>query len=73
MKDVTLLHKWYAHDQFKPENQLKQVKAHASEEAVTSKLHHAVKKYPDINAIKWSKDCPKTYERGKLFLPNRVI
>jgi hypothetical protein len=70
MKDVMSLHKWYAHDRFKPKNQLKQVKAHAFEEAITSKLHLAVKKYPDIDAIKWSKDCPKTYESGKLFLQN---
>jgi hypothetical protein len=32
-----------------------------------------VKKYPDVEAIKWSKDCPKKYEGGKNFLPNRVI
>jgi hypothetical protein len=70
MQDMMSLHKWYAHDQFKPENQGKKVKAHASEEAITSKLHQAVKKYPDVDAIKWSKDCSKKYERGKLFLPN---
>lgn len=32
-----------------------------------------VKKYPDVEAITWSKDCPKKYKRGKPFLPNRVI
>jgi hypothetical protein len=73
MKDVTSLHKWYAHDQFKPENQLKEVKAHAFEEAVTSKLHHVVKKYPDVDTIKWSKDCTETDKRGKHFLTNWII
>lgn len=73
MNDVTNISKWYAHDQFKPENLVKKVPAHASKEAVTSKLHQAVKKYPNVEGIKWSKDCPKTYERGKSFLPNRVI
>jgi hypothetical protein len=73
IKDVTSVHKWYAHDQFKPGNQVKEVLAQASKEAITSKLHQAIKKYPDVEAIKWSEDFPKTYERGKHFLPNRVI
>jgi hypothetical protein len=38
-----------------------------------SKLHRAVKKYLDVESIKWSKDCPEKYERGKNFLPNRII
>ena len=67
MKDVSLVHKWYAHDQFKPENQIKKVPTRASEEAVTSKLHQIAKHYPNVDAIKWSN------ERGKPFLPNRDI
>ena len=52
---------------------LKKVPSRASKEAVTSKLHQIAKKYPNVDAIKWSKDCPKTYERGKPFLPNQDI
>jgi hypothetical protein len=52
---------------------LKKVPTWASEEVITSKVHQTAKKYPNIDAIKWSKDCPKTYERGKPFLPNRDI
>jgi hypothetical protein len=73
MSDVASVHKWYAHDQFKLENQVKEVPAQGSKEAGDSKLHQAVKKYPDVESIKWSKDCPEKYERGKNFLPNRVI
>ena len=73
MKDVTLASKWYAHDQFKPKNQIKQVKGHASEKAIASKLHQTAKRYPEVDTIKWSKDYLEKYERGKLFLPNRVI
>jgi hypothetical protein len=70
MRDVSSVHKWCAHDQFKSENQVKEVPKRASNEAVTSKLHKPAKKFPNVDAIKWSKDCPKTYERGKPFLPN---
>ena len=73
MKDVTSASKWYAHDQFKPENQIKQVKGNASKKAVASKLHQTAKRYLEVDTIKWSKDYPEKYERGKLFLPNRVI
>ena len=73
VKDVSSVSKWYSHDQFKPENQVKQVPEQGSEEAVTSKLHQIIKQYPNIDDIKWSKDCLKTYERGKPFLPNRDI
>ena len=73
MKDVLSVHKWYAHDQFKTENQVKKVSTWASKEAVTSKVHQIAKKYPNVDAIKRSKDCPKTYERGKPFLPNQDI
>ena len=52
---------------------LKKVPTRASEEAITSKVHQIAKKYPNVDAIKWSKDCPKTYERGKPFLPNQDI
>ena len=73
MKDVSLVSKWYSHDQFKPENEVKKVPSRGSKEAVTSKLHQIAKQYPNIDAIKWSKDYRKTYERGKPFLPNRDI
>ena len=66
MKDVSSVHKWYAHDQFKSENQVNKIPSWASEEAI-------IKWYPNVDAIKWSKDCPKTYERGKPFLSNRDI
>jgi hypothetical protein len=69
MRDITSMAKWYAHDQFKSKNPVKEVPARASEEAVTSKQQLA-KKYPNVDAIKWTNDCPKTYERGKPFLPN---
>jgi hypothetical protein len=70
MRDVSSVHKWYVHDQFKPKNQVKEVPKRAFDEAITIKLHKPTKKYPNVDAIKWSKDCPKTYERGKPFLPN---
>ena len=72
MRDVTSTSKWFGHDQFKPENLIKEVPARASEEAVTSKQQPA-KKYLNVDAIKWSKDCPKTYKRGKPFLQMRDI
>jgi hypothetical protein len=73
MKDVASVIKWYSHDQFKPENQVKEVSAQAPKEATSSKLHQVVKKYPNAEAITWSKDCSQKYERGKPFLPNRAI
>lgn len=73
MPDILSVHKWYAHDQFKPENQAKEALAQGSKEAGDSKLHTTFKKYPDVESIKWSEDCPKEYVRGKLFLPNWVI
>ena len=42
---------------------LKKVPTWASEEAITSKVHQTAKKYPNVDAIKWSKDCLKTYEK----------
>jgi hypothetical protein len=72
MRDVTSMAKRYAHDQFKPENQVKEVLARASEEAITGK-QQPTKKYPNVDAIKWSNDCLKTYERGKPFLPNQHL
>jgi hypothetical protein len=72
MRDVMSTCKWYTHEQFKPENHVKEVPSRASKEAVTSKQQLA-KKYPNVDAIKWSKDCPKTYERGKPFLLNQDI
>jgi hypothetical protein len=70
MKDVSSISKWFAHDQFKLENQVKHVYARASEPFDTSKLHQEVKKYPNVDKINWTKDVPKKYERGKNFLPN---
>ena len=52
MKDISSVHKWYAHDQFNPENQVKKVPTRASEEAVTSKVNQTAKKYPNVDAIK---------------------
>jgi hypothetical protein len=46
-RDVSSTSKWYAHDQFKPENQVKEVPAWGSEEAVASK-QQPTKKYPNI-------------------------
>ena len=43
MKDVSSVHKWYSHDQFKPENQVKKVPTRASKEAVTSKVHQTAR------------------------------
>jgi hypothetical protein len=73
MKDVPLIDKWFARDQYKPENQVKEVYARASEPPDTSKLHQPVKKYPSVEDIKWTKDCPEKYIRGKHFLPNRIM
>jgi hypothetical protein len=73
MKDVSTISKWFAHDQFKPENQVKHVYARASEPPDTSELHQEVKKYPNVDEINWTKDVSKKYERGKNFLPNRIM
>jgi len=73
MKDVSLIDKWFTRDQYKPENQVKDLHARASESPDTSKLHQEVKKYPNVDEIKWTKDVPKEYERGKHFLPNRIM
>jgi hypothetical protein len=73
MKTVPLIDKWFARDQYKPENQVKDVYARASEPLDTSKLHQPVKKYPSVEDIKWTNDCPKKYVRGKKFLPNRIM
>jgi hypothetical protein len=53
MQDVTTTSKWYAHDQFKSDNQVKEVAG--SKEAVTSKRQLACK-YPNVDDTKWSKD-----------------
>jgi hypothetical protein len=45
IKDVASVTKWYSHDQFKLKNQVKEVTAQAPQEAASSKLHQAVKKY----------------------------
>jgi hypothetical protein len=39
INDVSSVHKWMAHDQFKPKNQVKEFRAPASKEGTTSKLH----------------------------------
>ena len=43
IKDVSSVSKWYSHDQFKPENQVKKVPSRGSKEAVSSKLHQIAK------------------------------
>lgn len=79
MTDVVGVERWYGHDMFKPENQ-----APRSEKAVTSKrqqvqgqaptkTNQVTCKYVNVECITWSKNCPQKYERGKCFLPNRVI
>ncbi|XP_066334670.1 uncharacterized protein [Miscanthus floridulus] len=78
INDVSSVHKWMAHDQFKPKNQVKEFRAPASEEGTTeegttSKLHKGFNKYPVVDNLKWSDDCLDKYEKGKNFLPNRVI
>jgi hypothetical protein len=35
--------------------------------------HKRLQKYPNVEAIEWSKDCPSEYKRGKHFLPNRIM
>ena len=60
IKDVSSVSKWFS----------QKVPSWGSKETITSKLHQIAKQYPNVDAIKWSKDCPKTYERGKPFLPN---
>jgi hypothetical protein len=40
--------------------------AQGSKEAGNSKLHLAVKKYPDVESIKWSKDCPKNMKEASI-------
>jgi hypothetical protein len=75
--DITNAAKWFAHDQFKPENRVTQVVG--SKKAITSKRQPVQAKAPskvkyvNVECIKWSKDYPKEYERGKPFLPNRLI
>jgi hypothetical protein len=66
MKDVTSIHKWYGHDQFKPENQVKEVPAQASKEAVSSELHQAVKRYQDVEAINGQKIAWKNMKEASI-------
>ncbi|XP_066392050.1 uncharacterized protein [Miscanthus floridulus] len=78
INDVSSVHKWMAHDQFKPKNQVKEFRASAfeegtTEEGTTSKLHKGFNKYLAVDNLKWSDDCPDKYEKGKNFLPNRVL
>jgi hypothetical protein len=70
MPNVPMIDKWYSCDKFKPKNQVKDLYAHANEPPDTSKLHQSFKKYPNIEYINWTEDCPKEYKRGKPFLPN---
>jgi hypothetical protein len=56
IKDVSSTCKWYAHDQFRPENQVKEVPP--SEEAL-SHIRKPAKRYPNVDATKWSKGLPK--------------
>jgi hypothetical protein len=73
INDISLVHKWMAHEQFKPKNQVKEFRALASEEGATSKLHKGFNKYLAVHNLKWSNDCPDKYKKGKNFLPNRVL
>jgi hypothetical protein len=73
MPHIPLIDKWYSHDYFKPENQVKDLYACASEQPDTSKLHKSFRKYPSVDDINWIEDCPKKYKRGKCFIPNRVM
>ena len=68
-----MIDKWFTRDQYKPENQVKDLHARASESPDTSKLHQQAKKYPSVEDNKWTEDCPKKYERGKRFLPNQIM
>jgi hypothetical protein len=73
MPNVPMIDKWYSRDKFKPENQVKDLYARANEPPDTSKLHQSFKKYPNVEDINWTEDCPKEYKRGKPFLPNRMM
>jgi hypothetical protein len=65
INDVSSVHKWMAHDQFKPKNQVKEFRATAYEEDATSKLHKGFNKYPAIDNLKWSNDCPDKYKKAR--------
>jgi hypothetical protein len=65
------MYKWYGHDMFKPQNQGPNTFAHRI--IVDPSEHKPAWKYTDVEKIKWSKECPKEYTRGKHFLPNRVL
>jgi hypothetical protein len=69
--NVSGMYKWYAHDQFKPENQGPNKFAYRMPTDTSD--YTTITKYPDVETIKWSKDCPKEYVKGKRFLPNRVL
>jgi len=73
MKDVSYIDQWFARAQYKPKNKVIEVYACASEPSNTSKLHELVKKYPNVEDIKWTKDCQNKYVRGKPFQPNRIM
>jgi len=65
------MYKWYAYDQFKPENQGPNKFAYRM--PIDTSDYTMVKKYLDVESIKWSKDFSKEYVRGKHFLPNRIL
>lgn len=69
--NVSGMYKWYAHDQFKPENQGPNKFAYRMPTDTSD--YTTITKYPDVETIKWSKDCPKEYVKGKRFLPNRIL
>jgi uncharacterized protein YjdB len=64
MENVSLIDKWFARDQYKAENQVKEVYARAFEPPDTSKLHKEVKKYPNVDDIKWTKDVQKNMKEA---------
>ena len=56
---ATIRDKWFARDKFLREHQIKSQYARDSEPTDTSTLHQLPKKYPNIEAINWTEDCPK--------------
>ena len=61
--------KWLAVDRHRSKG-----KAPRAETTVTSKRQPPLKRrYPNVEAIKETPDCPKRYQRGKNFLPNRTL
>jgi hypothetical protein len=73
MRDVSLFDKWHDGNKDKLENQETKIYARASKPPDTSRVHQPLKRYPNIEEIKWSKKCSAQYEKGKPFLPTRYM